>query len=168
MRGDFPSRSRTSYSAWMPCRLSTSGPRMKSWATIRTVFRRVYPRTVPVVIDTSALLAILLGEPERGKFLQLLSESETRLLSAVNALETAIVVESRRGEAAGRELDLFLHRTKVEIVAVDAEQFSMARFAWRKFGKGRHAAALNFGDCFAYALTKRPASRCLPRAKISG
>src|SRR5260370_35745477 len=107
-----------------------------------------------VVSDTSALLESLLGESERGKFLELLSESETRLLSAANALETAIVVESRRGEAAGRELDLFLHRTKVEIVAVDAEQFSMARFAWRKFGKGRHAAALNFGDCFAYALTK--------------
>ncbi|PYU52871.1 MAG: hypothetical protein DMG48_04435 [Acidobacteria bacterium] len=107
-----------------------------------------------MVIDTSALLAILLGEPERGKFLQLLSESETRLLSAANALETAMVVESRRGEAAGRELDLFLHRTKIEIVAVDEEQFSIARFAWRKFGKGRHPAALNFGDCFAYALTK--------------
>ena len=110
--------------------------------------------SLPVVIDTSALLAILLGEPERGKFLQLLSESETRLLSAANALETAMVVESRRGEAAGRELDLFLHRTKIEIVAVDEEQFSIARFAWRKFGKGRHPAALNFGDCFAYALTK--------------
>ena len=109
---------------------------------------------LPVVIDTSALLAILLGEPERGKLLQLLSESETRLLSAANALETAMVVESRRGEAAGRELDLFLHRTKIEIVAVDEEQFSIARFAWRKFGKGRHPAALNFGDCFAYALTK--------------
>jgi ribonuclease VapC len=107
-----------------------------------------------VVIDTSAMLAILLGEPERGKFLQLLSESETRLLSAANALETAMVVESRRGEVAGRELDLFLHRTKIEIVAVDAEQFSIARFAWRKFGKGRHPAALNLGDCFAYALTK--------------
>jgi len=110
--------------------------------------------SLPVVIDTSALLAILLGEPERGKLLQLLSESETRLLSAANALETAMVVESRRGEAAGRELDLFLHRTKIEIVAVDEEQFSIARFAWRKFGKGRHPAALNFGDCFAYALTK--------------
>src|SRR6266446_8027895 len=109
---------------------------------------------VPVVIDTSALLAILLGEPERGKFLQLLSESEARLLSAANALETAMVVESHRGEAAGRELDLFLHRTKIEIVAVDAEQFSIARFAWRTFGKGRHPAALNFGDCFAYALAR--------------
>ncbi len=120
---------------------------------------------VPVVIDTSALLAILLGEPERGKFLQLLSESETRLLSAANALETAIVVESRRGEAAGRELDLFLHRTKIEIVAVDAEQFSIARFAWRKFGKGRHPAALNFGDCFAYALTKTSSEPVLAKGE---
>jgi len=120
---------------------------------------------VPVVIDTSALLAILLDEPERGKFLELLSESETRLLSAANALETTIVVESRRGEAAGRELDLFLHRTKIEIVAVDAEQFSIARFAWRKFGKGRHPAALNFGDCFAYALTKMSSEPLLAKGE---
>jgi ribonuclease VapC len=121
--------------------------------------------TVPVVIDTSALLAILLGEPERATFLQLLSESETRLLSAANALETAIVVESRRGEAAGRELDLFLHRTKIEIVAVDEEQFSIARFAWRKFGKGRHPAGLNFGDCFAYALTKTSSEPLLAKGE---
>lgn len=118
-----------------------------------------------MVIDTSALLAILLGEPERGKFLQLLSESEIRLLSAANALETAIVVEARRGEAAGRELDLFLHRTRIEIVAVDAEQFSIARFAWRKFGKGRHRAALNFGDCFAYALTKTASEPLLAKGE---
>jgi ribonuclease VapC len=107
-----------------------------------------------VVIDTSAVLAILLAEPERGHFLKLLSESGIRLVSAANVLETSIVVESRRGEAAGRELDLFLHRAKVEIIAVDQEQVSIARYAWRKFGKGRHPAALNFGDCFAYALTK--------------
>ena len=107
-----------------------------------------------MVIDTSALLAILLGEPERGAFLKLLSESETRLLSAANALETAIVVETRRGVAAGGELDLFLQRTKIEIVAVDVEQVAIARLAWRKFGKGRHAVGLNFGDCFAYALAK--------------
>jgi ribonuclease VapC len=109
---------------------------------------------VLVVIDSSALLAILLGEPDRGQFLKLLSESETRLLSAANALETAIVVESRRGETAGRELDLFLHKTGIAMVAVDEEQFTIARYAWRKFGKGRHRAALNFGDCFAYALAK--------------
>jgi ribonuclease VapC len=120
---------------------------------------------VPVVIDTSALLAILLGESERGKFIQLLSESETRLLSAANALETAMVVESRRGEIAGRELDLFLYRTKTEIVAVDAEQFSIARFAWRKYGKGRHPAALNFGDCFAYALAKTSSEPLLAKGE---
>jgi ribonuclease VapC len=107
-----------------------------------------------MVIDTSALVAILFGEAERQQFLTLLSKSETRLLSAANALETAMVVEARRGDVAGRELDLFIHRTKVEIVAVDAEQVEIARFAWRKFGKGRHIAALNFGDCFAYALSK--------------
>jgi ribonuclease VapC len=120
---------------------------------------------VPVVIDTSVLMAILLDEPERGKFIQLLSESETRLLSAANALETAMVVESRRGEIAGRELDLFLHRTKIEIVAVDAEQFSIARFAWRKYGKGRHPAALNFGDCFAYALAKTSSEPLLAKGE---
>lgn len=113
-----------------------------------------HPGVARVVIDTSALLAILLGEPERERFVEALSESGVRLISAANVLETAIVTEARRGEAAGREFDLFVHRTKIEIVAVDAEQVSIARHAWRKFGKGRHAAALNFGDCFAYALTK--------------
>jgi ribonuclease VapC len=107
-----------------------------------------------MVLDTSALIAVLFGEPERERFMQHLSESETLLLSAANALETAIVVESRFGPAIGREFDLFLHRTKIEIVAVDAEQFSIARQAWRKFGKGRHPASLNFGDCFAYALSR--------------
>src|SRR5258708_37150394 len=133
---------------------------------MRGAFGRVCPRTrVPVAIETAALLAILLGDPERGKFLQLLSESETRLPSAANAMETAIIVESRCGEVAGRELDLFLHRTKIEIVAVDEEQFSIARFAWRKFGKGRHPAALNFGDCFAYALTKTSSEPLLARGE---
>jgi ribonuclease VapC len=119
-----------------------------------------------MVIDTSALLAVLLGEPERKRFLILLSESETRLLSAANALEAAIVAESRRGPVAGRELDLFLHRTKIEIVAVDAEQISIARQAWRKFGKDRHPASLNYGDCFAYALAKMSGEPLL--AKSSG
>ena len=118
-----------------------------------------------MVIDTSAVLAILLGEPERGQFLELLSESGVRLLSAANALETAIVVESRRGEIAGRELDLFLHRTGIEIVAVDAEQFTIARFAWRKYGKGRHKAGLNFGDCFAYALAKTSSEPLLAKGE---
>ncbi|MGH9677754.1 MAG: type II toxin-antitoxin system VapC family toxin [Candidatus Acidiferrum sp.] len=118
-----------------------------------------------MVIDSSALVAILLGEPERGRFLQALSESETRLLSAANALETVIVVESRRGEAGGRELDLFLHTAGIQIVSVDAEQFTIARYAWRKYGKGQHRAALNFGDCFAYALAKTSSEPLLAKGR---
>lgn len=107
-----------------------------------------------MVIDTSALLAIFLGEPERRGFLDAITQAETRWISAANTLETAIVLEARRGEAAGREFDLFLHQAKVHVVSVDAEQVEIARLAWRNYGKGRHPAALNFGDCFAYALAK--------------
>ena len=77
-----------------------------------------------------------------------------RLLSAANLLEASIVVESRKGDAGGRELDLLVYRSSIEIVPVDQQQIELARAAWRRFGKGRHAAALNYGDCFAYALAK--------------
>jgi ribonuclease VapC len=107
-----------------------------------------------VVIDTSALLAVFLGEPERKQFLDMITRAETRLISAANVLETGIVLEARRGEAAGREFDLFLHQAKFDVVPVDADQVDIARVAWRKYGKGQHPAALNFGDCFAYALAK--------------
>jgi ribonuclease VapC len=107
-----------------------------------------------MVIDTSAALAIFLAELERKQFLDLILQSGKRLISAASVLETGIVLESRRGEAAGREFDLFLVRTDLEIVSVDAEQIEIARSAWRRFGKGRHPAALNFGDCFTYALSK--------------
>jgi ribonuclease VapC len=107
-----------------------------------------------MVLDTSALLAILLDEPERRRFNELIEADPVRLISAANVLETAIVLESRSGEAAGRELDLFLHRAQVEVTAVDGDQVEIARAAFRRFGKGRHAAGLNYGDCFAYALAK--------------
>ena len=107
-----------------------------------------------MVIDTSALLAIFLAEPERKPFLDSILQSETRMISAANVLETGIVLEARRGESAGREFDLFLVRANLQIVSVDSEQAEIARSAWRKYGKGRHPAALNFGDCFAYALAK--------------
>jgi ribonuclease VapC len=116
-----------------------------------------------MVIDTSALVAIFLGEPERKPFLDHILQAETRLLSAANALETGIVIEARRGETAGREYDLFVVRAKIEIVAVDAEQAEIARSAWRKYGKGRHAAGLNFGDCFAYALAKFSGQKLLAK-----
>ena len=107
-----------------------------------------------MVIDTSALIAIFLGEPERAVFLQRILQADARRVSAANLLETGIVLEARRGEAAGREFDLFTLRTELEIVSVDRDQTEIARSAWRKYGKGRHRAGLNFGDCFAYALAK--------------
>lgn len=107
-----------------------------------------------MVIDTSALFAILTDEPERRQFNESIEKDPTRLVSAATVLETSIVLETRSGEAAGRELDLFLHRAKVEIAAVDADQVEITRAAYRRYGKGRHEAGLNFGDCFSYALAR--------------
>lgn len=107
-----------------------------------------------MVLDTSALVAVLFDEPERQDFVRRLVAARRRLISSVTLVEASIVVEARRGEVAGRELDLFLHRAMVETVAVDEEQAQLARAAWRRYGRGRHPAALNFGDVFAYALAR--------------
>lgn len=116
-----------------------------------------------MVIDTSALVAILFDEPERRQFNELIEADGSRLISAATLVEAALVIESRRGEAAGRELDLFLHRAGISVVAVDAEQAEIARLAWRKYGKGRHPAGLNYGDIFAYALAKVSAQPLLAK-----
>jgi ribonuclease VapC len=118
-----------------------------------------------MVIDTSAFVAIFLGEPERKLFLDQILQAERNLLSAANALETGIVLEARRGESAGREFDLFVMRAKIEVVPVDAEQAEIARSAWRKYGQGRHAASLNSGDCFAYALAKFSGQKLLAKGE---
>lgn len=107
-----------------------------------------------MVIDTSALVAIFFAEPERQKFLAAITAAGSRLVSAASVLEAGIVLEARQGEAAGREFDLFVVRANLQIVPFDAEQTDLARSAWRKFGKGRHPAGLNFGDCFSYALAR--------------
>jgi len=107
-----------------------------------------------MVIDTSALIAILFGEPEALSFSRAVADESLKLISAFNALETGIVVEAKKGEAGGRELDLLLHRAQIEIIAMNADQAELARAAWRKFGKGNHPAGLNIGDCCAYALAK--------------
>jgi ribonuclease VapC len=107
-----------------------------------------------MVIDTSALIAILFGEPEALSFTRAVAKEPRKLISAFNALETGIVVEAKKGEAGGRELDLLLHRAQIEIVAMNADQAELARTAWRKYGKGNHPAGLNIGDCCAYALAK--------------
>jgi ribonuclease VapC len=105
-----------------------------------------------MVLDTSALIALLLGEREAPTFRAALEADVVRLVSAANLLESAMVIETRLGEQGGRELDLLIQVAELEVVPVDSAQVAAARQAFRRFGKGRHPAGLNFGDCFAYAL----------------
>lgn len=107
-----------------------------------------------MIIDTSALLAVLFDEPERDQFVRAMGAARQRCISAGALVEATIVAESRRGEAAGRELDLFLYRAGIKVVAVSEEQALLAREAWRRYGKGRHPAGLNYGDLFSYALAR--------------
>ncbi len=114
-----------------------------------------------MVIDTSALLAILQNEPERRTFNEAIEAAETRLLSAASFVESSMIVESRYGADGIRDLDLFIAKARLELVAVDVEQAHLARQAFRNFGKGRHSAGLNFGDCFSYALARSHAEALL-------
>ncbi len=107
-----------------------------------------------MVVDTSALLAILLDEPEAAAFARALASDSKRLTSAVSVLEAGIVIQSRKGPAGARELDLLLHAAGLVVVSFDAEQATLARAAYEKLGKGRHPAALNMGDCCTYALAR--------------
>ena len=107
-----------------------------------------------MIIDTSALLAILLGEPDAGRYEDAIAAAWPRRMSAIALLEAAMVVESRGGAKAGHELDVLLEKAAVELVPVTSEHANAARRAWRRFGKGNHRASLNLGDCFAYALAK--------------
>jgi ribonuclease VapC len=107
-----------------------------------------------MVVDSSALLAILFAEQEAARIAGTVEADPRRLASAFTLLETAIVVEARKGETGGRELDLLIHRIGLESVPLTASQAEVARDAWRQFGRGRHAANLNIGDCCAYALAR--------------
>lgn len=106
------------------------------------------------MIDTSALLAILLDEPERRAFNELIEAAPVRVISAANWLEAAIIIDDRLGYEGSRDLEFLIHEALLEIVAVDLEQARLAREAYRRFGRGNHRAALNYGDTFAYALAK--------------
>lgn len=107
-----------------------------------------------MVIDTSAVLCVLLGEPEADRFVRAMAAGATRLMSTFSLFEAAAVIESRKGPAGGRELDLLLHEAGVAVVPFTAEQAELARDAYRRFGKGRSPAGLNLGDCAAYALAR--------------
>jgi ribonuclease VapC len=107
-----------------------------------------------MVIDTSAVVAILFGEPDDLQFARAIEAAPVRLVSAVTRVEPSFVVEGRKGEAGRERLDRFFVMTGAEIVGVTAQQADIAIDAFRRFGKGRHPAGLNIGDCFAYALAK--------------
>ena len=107
-----------------------------------------------MVIDTSALVAILQDEPERHAFNLAIEAAEVRLLSSASLVEISLVIEARFGSDGIRDLDLYLAKAGVRIEPVDADQAYIARQAFNNYGKGRHAAGLNFGDCFSYALAK--------------
>lgn len=107
-----------------------------------------------MVLDTSAVLAILQNESERRQFNEAIDAAEARSLSTASFVECSMIVESRYGADGVRDLDLFIAKAQISLVPVDEEQANLARRAFRKYGKGRHPAALNFGDCFSYALSK--------------
>ena len=107
-----------------------------------------------MVIDTSAVLAILQDEPERRAFNEAIEAADSRSLSVASFVEASIVIEARFGAEGVRHLDRFLDRAGVNLVAVDVEQGRLAREAFSRFGEGRHAAGLNFGDCSSYALAQ--------------
>ena len=104
-----------------------------------------------MVIDTSAILAILQREPERRGFLEAIEAADTIRMSVASFVESSIVIESRYGPDGLRDLDRFISRAGIGLIAVDAEQGQLARSAFSRFGKGRHRAGLNYGDCFSYA-----------------
>ena len=107
-----------------------------------------------MIVDTSAILAVLFREPDAKIYEEAIAAVPTRRMSVANLLEASIVSERRGGAVAGDDLDRILERFGIEPVPVTTEQLAAARRAWRRFGKGNHPAALNFGDCFAYALAE--------------
>jgi ribonuclease VapC len=107
-----------------------------------------------MIIDTSAVLAILLGERDAAKFAKAIEKAQNRRMSAAGYLEAAVVIDNRGDAVAQREFDRFFERSGIGIEPVTFEQARLAREAYRDFGKGRHRAGLNFGDCLSYALAR--------------
>ena len=107
-----------------------------------------------MIVDTSALVAVLFGEADAERYEDAIARATTCRISVANLLEVFIVVESRGGTAAGQECDAFLEKAEIDTEPVLPEHAQEARRAWRRFGKGNHPAALNYGDCFAYALAR--------------
>ena len=107
-----------------------------------------------MVIDSSAVMAIMMGEPEAASFSMLIHAAPKRLMSAVNVVETHMVCWGRKREPGVLLFTAFFASAQIEIAAVDSAQTACARGAFDRYGKGRHGAGLNLADCFAYALSK--------------
>ena len=107
-----------------------------------------------MIVDSSAILAILFAESDAAVFAEAISNAESCKISAATFVEVAVVVEAQTNDRGSRQLDAFLRRAGLVIEPVTEEQAHFARQAYSDFGKGRHAAGLNFGDCFSYALAK--------------
>jgi ribonuclease VapC len=107
-----------------------------------------------VIVDTSAILAVLFGENDAENYARAISEADVCRISAATFVEVSVVVESQTGDAGSRQWDSFFRTAGIGIDPVTEEHAHIARQAWSDFGKGRHAADLNFGDCFSYALAK--------------
>ena len=107
-----------------------------------------------IVVDTSAIIAVLYREPGLDRFVRAIAEAESCFLSAVGYFEAAMVLIGRSAPEAAMALDSFVERSAIELVPFDDEQAKQARDAFIRFGKGRHPAALNFGDCVSYALAQ--------------
>ncbi|MDD2875856.1 MAG: type II toxin-antitoxin system VapC family toxin [Acidiphilium sp.] len=105
-----------------------------------------------MVIDTSAVVAILFGEPDQRRYDEAIEAAPTRLISAVTRVELAMVVEGRKGTPGRHALERFFKLSCLDIVAVTPQHAELAIEAFRRFGRGRHPAGLNIGDCFSYAL----------------
>jgi ribonuclease VapC len=107
-----------------------------------------------MIVDTSALISILFAEPDAERYALALARADRCRISAANYVETAIVVEANTRSSASRDFDTFHRRAGILLEPVTEEHAQLARDAYVRFGKGRHRAGLNFGDCFAYALAK--------------
>jgi len=105
-----------------------------------------------IVVDTSAIVATLTGEAAGERVTAAVAGAPACLMSAASYVECAIVLTARYGERGANHLRLFLHEAGIDIVAVDTDQAELALDAWTRYGRGRHPAALNYGDCFSYAL----------------
>ena len=107
-----------------------------------------------MILDTSALIAIFYGEAEAARYTQLIRDADRCLMSAATFVELSIVLEAQQGADAVRQSEMFVRRAGIILEPFTVEQAYLARQAFHDFGKGRHAAGLNLGDCFAYALAK--------------